>query len=69
MNRYIQGKDTNQMNIIPTCFDDMISQDNPVRAISAIVEHTDIHSMGLNIPNNIEIPHSCRTLRNSILLK
>lgn len=45
MSGYIQGEDIKQMNIMPMCFDDMISQDNPVRAIAVIVEHMDINSM------------------------
>lgn len=45
MSGYIQGEDINQINIMPMCLDDMVSQDNPVRAIAAIVEHMDINSM------------------------
>lgn len=34
--------------MVPTCFDDMISQENPVRTISAVVDHMDINSMGFD---------------------
>ena len=48
MSGYIQGENVNQINIKPMCLDDMISQDNPVRAIAAIVEHMNINSMGFD---------------------
>lgn len=48
MSGYIQGKNVNQINIMPMCLDDMVSQDNPVRAIAAIVEHMNINSIGFD---------------------
>lgn len=48
MSGYIQGEDVDQINIMPICLDDMISQDNPVRAIAAIIVHMDINSMGFD---------------------
>ncbi|WP_427338025.1 hypothetical protein [Caloranaerobacter sp. DY30410] len=36
--RYITGKDRNQFNLIPICFDEIIAEDNPVRVIDAYVD-------------------------------
>lgn len=46
MERYVQGTDKYQMTFQPMCLDDMVSQDNPVRAIEAIVERMDIPMLG-----------------------
>jgi len=46
MERYICGDDLFQTTIEPLCLDDMISSDNPVRAIAAIVERMDIALLG-----------------------
>ena len=48
MSRYIEGENRNQPSLTPICFDDMIKEDNPVRAIEAIVESMDILSLGFN---------------------
>jgi transposase len=46
MGRYKQGENREQLRIEPLCFDEMISEDNPVRAIDAIVEMMGIPSLG-----------------------
>lgn len=46
MNRYKSSENRNQINILPMCLDDMITPDNEVRAIDAIVDRMDIQSMG-----------------------
>lgn len=46
MNRYICGENVNQLSLMPMCLDDMITSENPVRAISKIVEAMDIPSLG-----------------------
>ena len=33
MNRYVHGEDRHQLSFAPLSFDDMITEDNPVRAI------------------------------------
>ncbi len=38
MERHIQGANKRQTSLVPMCLDDMISLENPVRAIKAIVE-------------------------------
>lgn len=46
MERYIQGEDRNQYCIEPLCFDDMIAEDNPVRAIDMIVNSMRVSELG-----------------------
>lgn len=46
MNRYAVGVIREQLTLLPMCFDDMISEDNVVRAIDAIVDSMDILSLG-----------------------
>jgi transposase len=46
MNRYVQGEDRNQTNLEPMCLDDMIVEDNPVRALETIVESINIPGLG-----------------------
>jgi len=45
MSRYVKGENREQLRIEPMCLDDMISEDNPVRAIDAVVDYMDILSM------------------------
>jgi len=46
MNRYKEGEDRNQLGMLPLCFEDMIAEENPVRAIEAIVESMNILTLG-----------------------
>lgn len=46
MERYVQGENRNQFCIEPMCFDDMIAEDNPVRAIEMIVNSMGIPELG-----------------------
>ena len=46
MNRCKAVANRNQMSFSPLCFDDVIPEDNPVRAIDAIVDNMDILSLG-----------------------
>jgi len=46
MNRYVQGENRNQLSLEPLCLDDMISEENPVRAIELIVEKMGINNLG-----------------------
>ncbi len=46
MERYKQGTDKRQTSLVPMCLDDMISPENPFRAIEAIVERMDIPKLG-----------------------
>ncbi len=44
--RYVEGKNRNQYNLLPTCLDDVISKDNPVRFIDDFVESLDMAALG-----------------------
>jgi transposase len=46
MSRYVQGEDRNQLSLEPLCFDEMISEENPVRALEMIVESMNIPKLG-----------------------
>jgi len=46
MERYVKSDDRNQLSFMPICFDEMIPEDAEVRALDAIVEKMDIHSLG-----------------------
>lgn len=46
MSRYITGEDRNQLGLTPMCLDDMIAEENPVRAIEAVVESMNIRGLG-----------------------
>lgn len=46
MERYKSSVNRNQLSFTPMCLDDMISPDNEVRAIDAIVDSLDITDMG-----------------------
>lgn len=43
---YIQGKDRNQLILLPNTLDDYVSADNEVRAIDAFIDSLDIGTMG-----------------------
>lgn len=46
MGRYIEGENRNQVSLEPICLDDMIGEENPVRAIEIIVEQMKIGELG-----------------------
>ena len=46
MSRYVQGENREQIRIEPLCLDDMVGEENAVRAIDAIVEHMNIPLLG-----------------------
>ncbi|MBP2633670.1 MAG: transposase, partial [Firmicutes bacterium] len=47
MERYISNNtDRNQINLIPMSFDDMISEDNPVRVFDAFVNTLNLNQLG-----------------------
>lgn len=43
---YINGDIREQINMIPTCLDEMITEDNPVRAIDAIIDILNMKELG-----------------------
>lgn len=46
MSRYVQGEDRNQLSLEPMCLDELIGEENPVRAIEVIVESMGIPQLG-----------------------
>ena len=46
MGRYASGGNREQMNLLPMCLDDMIAEDNVIRAIDAMVDNMEIQSLG-----------------------
>jgi len=46
MKRFIEGEDRTQTVLLPTCLDDYIAEDNPVRAVDAFVEELDLKALG-----------------------
>ena len=46
MSGYIEGKiNTKQYSLIPICYDEMISEDNPVRVLDAFVDSLNLTQM------------------------
>lgn len=46
MSGYIEGKiDTKQYSILPTCYDEMVSEDNPVRVLDAFIDSLDMRQL------------------------
>ena len=46
MSRYVEGANRNQLSIEPLCLDEMIGEENPVRAIEMIVDSMEILKLG-----------------------
>ena len=46
MSRYVEGENRKQLSMLPISLDDMISNDNPVRIIDALVDSLDMKSLG-----------------------
>lgn len=46
MSRFIEGEDRRQQSLLPSCIDDYVSEDNPVRVVEAYVEELDLAALG-----------------------
>ncbi len=52
MSGYIEGKiNTKQYSLIPTCYDEMISEDNPVRVLEVFVDSLDLRELNFKNAN------------------
>lgn len=52
MSGYIEGKlNTKQYSLIPMCYDEMISEDNPVRVLDAFVNNLDLKELNFKNAN------------------
>ena len=48
MSRFIEGEDRLQQWLLPSCIDDYVSEDNPVRVIDAYVDELDLAALGFD---------------------
>jgi len=46
MKRFIEGRDRDQITLLPECLDDYIADDNPVRVVDAFVDELELAEMG-----------------------
>ena len=46
MKRFIEGLDRSQTTLLPDCIDDYVDDDNPVRAVDALVDMLDLAALG-----------------------
>jgi transposase len=46
MKRFVQGQERSQGTLFPTCLDEYVSDDNPVRVIDVFVEELDMRALG-----------------------
>ncbi len=46
MKRFIEGADRNQAMLLPECLDDVVSDDNRVRAVDAFISSLDLGALG-----------------------
>lgn len=46
MSRFIEGRDRQQVTLLPECLDDFIGEDNPVRVVDAFVAELDLRALG-----------------------
>jgi transposase len=46
MKRFVQGQERSQGTLFPTCLDEYVSDDNPVRVIDVFVEELDLRALG-----------------------
>src|SRR5262249_30889296 len=48
MRRFVEGRDRGQRTLFPECLEDWICEDNPVRAIDALVNELDLAELGFD---------------------
>jgi transposase len=48
MSRFIEGEDRLQQSLLPSCIDDYVSEDNPVRVVEAYVDELDLAALGFD---------------------
>lgn len=46
MSRFIEGRDRQQVTLLPECLDDFVAEDNPVRVVEAFVAELDLRALG-----------------------
>ncbi len=48
MKRFIEGKDRNQVTLMPECLEDYVAEDNPVRVIDVFIDELDLTGVGFD---------------------
>ena len=46
MGRFVEGEDRRQQTMLPGCLDGCLAEDNPVRAVDAIINEVDLFALG-----------------------
>ncbi len=49
MSRFVEGEDRRQPTLLPSCLDDYVSEDNPVRVIDVFVDELDLGGLGFAV--------------------
>ena len=48
MIRFVEGEDRRQLTMLPSCLDDYVADDNPVRVVDVFVDELDLGSLGFS---------------------
>ncbi|WP_158914533.1 IS1182 family transposase [Caulobacter sp. S45] len=48
MSRFVEGEDRQQQALLPSCLEDYVSEDNPVRIVDVFVSELDLGSLGFD---------------------
>ena len=48
MSRFVEGEDRRQPTLLPSCLDDYVAEDNPVRVVDVFVDELDLKSLGFS---------------------
>jgi transposase len=46
MNRFVHGEDRRQPALLPSCLDDYVTEDNPVRVVEVFIDELDLGALG-----------------------
>jgi transposase len=46
MSRFVEGEDRRQPALLPSCLEDYVGEDNPVRVIDVFVDELDLGNLG-----------------------
>ena len=52
MKRFIEGEDRTQVTLLPTCLEDYVEAENPVRVVEVFVDGLDLGQLGLKLVNS-----------------
>ena len=46
MSRFVEGEDRRQPALLPSCLDDYVAEESPVRVIDVFVDELDLEALG-----------------------